>query len=172
MFVRPKGNRKRAVPIPIELIEPPREHLTTQDAQRHAAGDAWEDRDLVWCGPEGQPIDPHDDWEEWKALLAEAGITKDARLHDARHTAGTLLGEQHVDLHVILRILGHAQVTTTPDLHRPHRLAHTRGGRPDREGALARCGATATKTTTRGRSVNAKHRQNTSSERVRLWTFG
>jgi len=34
-------------------------------------------------------------------------------LHDARHTAGTLLGEQHVDMHVIQRILGHAQVSTT-----------------------------------------------------------
>jgi integrase len=43
----------------------------------------------------------------------EAGITKDARLHDARHTSGTLFGEQHVDLHVIQRILGHAQVSTT-----------------------------------------------------------
>jgi integrase len=49
--------------------------------------------------------------EEWKALLAEAGITKDARLHGARHTAGTMLGEQHVDIHVIQRILG--QVTAT-----------------------------------------------------------
>jgi integrase len=34
-------------------------------------------------------------------------------LHDARHTAGTLLGELLVDIHVIQRILGHAQVTTT-----------------------------------------------------------
>ncbi len=32
---------------------------------------------------------------------------------DARHTSGTLLGEQYVDLHVIQRILGHAQVSTT-----------------------------------------------------------
>ena len=61
----------------------------------------------------GHPIDTHDDWEEWKALLGEAGITKNARLHDARHTAGTLLGELHVDIHVIQEILGHAQVTTT-----------------------------------------------------------
>src|SRR5215469_4687384 len=65
------------------------------------------------CRPDGRPIDTHDDWEEWKALLAEAGITKNARLHDARHTAGTLLGELHVDIHVIQEILGHAQVTTT-----------------------------------------------------------
>jgi hypothetical protein len=34
-------------------------------------------------------------------------------LHDARHTAGTLLGELHVDTHVIQQILGHAQITTT-----------------------------------------------------------
>ena len=164
MFVRPKGNRKRAVPIPIELIEPLREHLTNQDAQRHAAGDAWEDRDVVWCGPEGQPIDPHDDWEEWKALLAEAGITKDARLHDARHTAGTLLGEQHVDLHVILRILGHAQVTTTPDLHRAHRSANPRGGEPNWEGAVAGCGETATKTATRSWHLKLPEAKNPSSD--------
>ena len=113
MFVRPKGKRKRAVPIPPELVEPLRQHLAGQDAERQAAADAWDDRGLVWCGPQGQPIDPHDDWEECKARRTEASITKDARLHDARHTAGTLLGEQHVDMHVIQCILGHAQVTTT-----------------------------------------------------------
>jgi hypothetical protein len=57
--------------------------------------------------------DPRDDWEEWKALLSESGINKNARLHEARHTCGTLLGEQHMDMHVIQRILGHAQVSTT-----------------------------------------------------------
>jgi integrase-like protein len=78
-----------------------------------AAGPSWEDWNLVWCQRNGHPIDTHDDWVEWKALLVEAGILKDARLHDARHTAGTLLGELHVDIHVIQKILGHAQVTTT-----------------------------------------------------------
>jgi integrase len=88
-FVRPKGKRKRVIPIPVQLIPPLREHFKAQDAERAAAGETWEDWDLVWC----RPIDTHDDWDEWKALLVEAGITKDARLHDARHTAGTLLGD-------------------------------------------------------------------------------
>ena len=83
-----------------------------QKSERAAAGDTWEEWDLVWCQPNGHPIDTHDDWDEWKALLAEARI-KDVRLHDARHTAGTLLGELHVDMHVIQQILGHAQITTT-----------------------------------------------------------
>lgn len=112
-FTRPKGKRKRSVPIPAQLIRPLRDHFEDQDAEKQAAGDRWHDWDLVWCELDGRPIDPHDDWDQWKALLAEAGITKDARLHDARHTSGTLLGEQHVDLHVIQRILGHAQVSTT-----------------------------------------------------------
>jgi hypothetical protein len=90
-----------------------RRHFEDQDAEREAAGSAWEDWDLVWCQPNGRPADPHVDWEDWKALLKEAGITKDARLHDARHTCGTLLGELHVDMHVIQRILGHAQISTT-----------------------------------------------------------
>ena len=37
----------------------------------------------------------------------------DARLHDARHTAGTLLVEQGVHIRVIQEVLGHARVTTT-----------------------------------------------------------
>jgi site-specific recombinase XerD len=101
------------VPIPAQLVPPLRQHFDDRDAEKAAAGERWQDWDLVWCARDGQPIDPHDDWDEWKALLAEAGITKDARLHDARYTSGTLLGEQHVDLHVIQRILGHAQVSTT-----------------------------------------------------------
>ncbi len=35
------------------------------------------------------------DWEAWKRLLQEAGV-RDARLHDARHTAATLLLPQGV----------------------------------------------------------------------------
>jgi site-specific recombinase XerD len=89
-----------------------RAHCLAQQAEREAAGETWREWNLVWCQPNGKPIDTHDDWDEWKALLGEAGI-RDVRLHDARHTAGTLLGEVHVDMHVIQRILRHAQVSTT-----------------------------------------------------------
>ncbi|GAA0382836.1 hypothetical protein GCM10009530_37020 [Microbispora corallina] len=47
-----------------------------------------------------------------KALLRQAGV-REARLHDARHTAGTLLVEQGVHIRVVQEILGHARVTTT-----------------------------------------------------------
>ncbi|MEV6981555.1 tyrosine-type recombinase/integrase [Sphaerisporangium sp. NPDC051017] len=40
-------------------------------------------------------------------------VEKDARVHDARHTAATLLLEQGVDISVVQEILGHSQLTTT-----------------------------------------------------------
>jgi integrase len=107
-FTRPKGKRTRAIPLPAQIITALRKHLEAQKAEREAAGDAWQEWDLVWCQPNGYPIDTHVDWEECKEVLGEAGI-KDVRLHDARHTAGTLLGGLHVDIHVIQRILGHAK---------------------------------------------------------------
>src|SRR5260370_24943 len=47
-----------------------------QVAERLAAGEAWDDWDLVWCKPNGRPVDPHDDWEEWKGLLRDANVAK------------------------------------------------------------------------------------------------
>ncbi|MFJ2031779.1 tyrosine-type recombinase/integrase [Streptosporangium sp. NPDC087985] len=62
--------------------------------------------------PDGSPIDAKDGWDEWKGLLKLAEIDKDARVHDARHMAATLLLEQGVDIRVVQVILGHSQLTT------------------------------------------------------------
>jgi integrase len=76
------------------------------------AGPAWRDGDLVWCQPNGRPIGSHADWEEWHALLKAAGIRR-VRVHDARHTAATLLLAQGVDQRVVMEILGHSQISMT-----------------------------------------------------------
>ena len=52
------------------------------------------------------------DWLDWKALLKAAGV-RDARLHDARHTAATLLLQQGVPARVAMEILGHSQISLT-----------------------------------------------------------
>jgi integrase len=44
----------------------------------------------MFTQPNGKPIDPRRDRDEWKSILEEAGV-RDARLHDARHTAATVL---------------------------------------------------------------------------------
>ncbi len=48
----------------------------------------------------------------WKTILRQAGV-RDVRVHDARHTAATLLIEQGVNIRVVQGVLGHTRVTTT-----------------------------------------------------------
>jgi integrase len=83
-----------------------------QAEQRLAAANVWEDRSFVFSQPNGRPIDARRDWLDWKALLKAAGV-RDARLHDARHTAATLLLQQSVPARVVMEILGHSQISLT-----------------------------------------------------------
>jgi site-specific recombinase XerD len=57
-------------------------------------------------------VNPRDDHEQWKRLLLGAGIAE-ARLHDARHTAATILTALGIDSAVIQTLLGHSSVATT-----------------------------------------------------------
>jgi len=107
-----QGNAKLVLAIPAPLVTQLRAQRRCQNAERLAAGAAWEDWDLVFCSPAGAPLDPHDDWDDWHALLDEAGV-REARVHDARHTAATLLLEQGIDIRVVQQILGHSQLSQT-----------------------------------------------------------
>ena len=44
----------------------------------------------MFAGRTGNALSPNMDYREWKALLVAAGV-RDGRLHDARHTAATVL---------------------------------------------------------------------------------
>jgi integrase len=66
----------------------------------------------IWCQTNGRPIGASADSDEWQALLKAAGI-RQVRVHDARHTAATLLLAQGVDQRVVMAILGHSQISMT-----------------------------------------------------------
>lgn len=106
VFVNPKTEAgKRRIALAVPMIEQLRRHLIEQDAERDAAGDAWEDYGLVWCQPNGKPIDARADWQEWKEILRLAGV-RDARVHDGRHTAATMLLLQGVDEQTVMAVMG------------------------------------------------------------------
>lgn len=108
----PKGKGKRTIPIPAELVDALRAHREVQDLERMMASGAYASHGLVFAEPDGSPIDPARDWQQWKELLKSAGV-RDARVHDGRHTAATLLLAQGVDVRVVQEILGHSSVTVT-----------------------------------------------------------
>lgn len=94
------------------LLELLREHRKRQAAERLRAGSSWTDHDLVFATRHGSPIERTEDWRAWKAILGQAHV-RDARVHDARHTAATLLIAQGVHIRVVQEVLGHTRVTTT-----------------------------------------------------------
>jgi integrase len=113
VFRAPKGGRARTVAVPPPLVKAPRRQRTAQAKEQLSAGESWDDQwDLVFAKTTGRPLDPHEDWEEWKRICASVGV-RDARVHDARHTAATLLLEQGVDIRVVQGILGHATLAVT-----------------------------------------------------------
>ena len=98
--------------MPPALLELLKEHRKRQAADRLRAGSSWTDHDLVFATRRGGPIERTEDWRSWKTILRQARV-RDARVHDARHTAATLLIEQGVRIRVVQEVLGHTRVTTT-----------------------------------------------------------
>lgn len=78
-----------------------------QHEQRVVAAIVWEAGGFVFCQGNGRPMDARRDWQAWKALLNSAGV-RNARLHDARHTAATMLLQQGVPARVAMQIPGHS----------------------------------------------------------------
>jgi len=113
VLVEPKSRAgRRTIKLPDALRDALRSHRAWQAERRLSAGNAWEDGGYVFCQPNGRPIDARRDWLDWKALLKAAGV-RDARLHDARHTAATLLLQQGVAARVAMEMLGHSQISLT-----------------------------------------------------------
>ena len=112
VFKQPKGGKARTVAIPQSLVIQLAEARELQQKEKAAAGHAWSDWDLCFPAALGGPQAARDDWAAWKRLCAQAGV-RDARLHDARHTAATLLLEQGVDIRVVQEVLGHATLAVT-----------------------------------------------------------
>jgi integrase len=96
---------RRSIGLPDELVTILRRHRDKQDREREAAGRLWHDEGWVFATPVGRPLNPNTDYHEWKDLLRAAGL-RDARLHDARHTAATALLLLGVPDRVVMGIMG------------------------------------------------------------------
>ena len=76
----------------------------------------WQENDLVFPSADGSPKQATIDFNDWKRALRLCGI-KPRRLHDARHTAATLMYAQGVGIEVISRALGHSSSAITSKLY-------------------------------------------------------
>ncbi|MEU8321303.1 tyrosine-type recombinase/integrase [Nonomuraea sp. NPDC048881] len=95
----------RTIGLPAQLIALLRKHQGEQQAERAKARQHWEEGDWVFATATGRPVSPYSDYHEWKDLLASAGL-RDSRLHDARHTAATVLLILGVPERTVMGVMG------------------------------------------------------------------
>jgi integrase len=79
-------------------------HREEQECERAVAGSLWIETG-VFTNELGQAIKPDTDYHAWKAPLKRAGV-RDGRLHDARHTAATVLLLLGVPERTVMGIMG------------------------------------------------------------------
>lgn len=82
-----------------------RAHVEAQDRERKEAGNLWAESEYVFTKRPGGLLSPNTDHHDWKRFL-EGACVRDGRLHDARHTAGTVLMLLSVPDRVIDQIMG------------------------------------------------------------------
>jgi integrase len=96
---------RRVVPLPAAVLDLLRAHMEAQQLERDRAAQLWVEQGWIFTDETSGPINPRTDWDAWKRLLASAGV-RDGRLHDARHTAATVLLLLGVHERTIMGVLG------------------------------------------------------------------
>lgn len=96
---------KRGIGLPDELVRLLKEHKAEQQRERLKAEHLWHETGYVFTTPTGGPLNPRSDYTEWKRLLERAGVPE-RRLHDARHTAATVLLLLQIPDRTVMAIMG------------------------------------------------------------------
>jgi integrase len=105
---------KRRVSLPASVVKSLRQHRDRQTFAKAGAGEAYQDRGLVFATETGAPIHPNTLSRRFAALIARADVPK-IRFHDLRHTCATLLLADGVHPKVVQERLGHATIAETLD---------------------------------------------------------
>ncbi|WP_228461291.1 tyrosine-type recombinase/integrase [Gordonia spumicola] len=102
----------RTLPLPVDVIDVLKAARAAQRRERLKLGNAYQGGDYVACDESGREYSPSQISDGWHRMLKRLSIDE-VRLHDARHTCGTLMHLRGVPIAVISAWLGHASAAFT-----------------------------------------------------------
>ena len=119
----------REIPIPSTLLSILKRAKKRADAEKLAMGNKWRGEGDGWviAHEDGSAWYPTTLDKLWKDALADAGLPH-VRLHDARHTCGTLMHLNGVPITVIAAVLGHANAAFTMQTYAHSQVAAVAAG--------------------------------------------
>jgi integrase len=104
----------------VKLIGPAiaalRAHKARQAEIRLREGPEWRDGGFVFTTSIGTVIDPRNLDDDYRRMVARAGLPM-IRFHDLRHSAATTALLQNIHPKIVAEMLGHSRVSVTLDLY-------------------------------------------------------
>jgi integrase len=104
------------LPLPQICIAALQLRKKEQEAAKQAAGELWSDSDFVFTTRYGTPFEPRNFNRRFVDRSARAGV-RQIRLHDTRHTCGSLLAALDVHPRVAMQILRHSKIAVTMEVY-------------------------------------------------------
>lgn len=104
-----KGNKARLVLIGEEAIQALESYLSTARVHLLKGNES----DYVFLNQRGKPLTRQGIWKMIKAIVVNAGITKNVTPHTLRHSVATHLLSHGMSLRLIQEMLGHENLVTT-----------------------------------------------------------
>jgi integrase len=114
MFTTPKSGKTRTVDLDPFTVQALREHRKRQAEERLSAGPDYQDHDLIFCHPNGKPLDPVKVSKVF-ARKVRASVLPVVRLHDLRHSHAAHLLAAGVHVRALQERLGHASASFSLD---------------------------------------------------------
>jgi len=114
----PKQHSKRSIPMSLPLnmifrkVEKEQERLKKDVYD----GDKYKNNDLIFCNPDGSPIEGTALTKRFQKLLKDNKLPK-VRFHSLRHTFATMARAAGVPIGDIQDLLGHADISTTKSMY-------------------------------------------------------
>jgi integrase len=118
---------RRSLVLPKRATTAIRTHKKRQAAERLAAGDRWQDHNLVFCHEDGRPYSR--DALNWRfgKVSRRAGIGH-WHAHEGRHTAVSIMSSNGVPIQDITDTVGHKSTHVTETVYRHVIVPAIRGG--------------------------------------------
>lgn len=94
-------------------------HKSRQAAERLAAGEAWQDNNLVFCHEDGSPFDVNQVRRDFQKITKAAGLGDDWVPRELRHTFVSLMSNHGgVAIEKISDLVGHSRTAITETVYR------------------------------------------------------